>query len=421
MEVIEAADAVLTAPDPRPDESSFSYGRTFVLGLGYFSISVAAAVYNSFVPLFLKHYLLSSAIIGLITSFRTLSGIVLNVYFSARSDRTATRFGRRIPYLVIGMPIAAILFLALPWQFGAAFLIIVDILYAFSSNIFYAPTISLMPDVTPPESRSKANGIINLMGGIGALLMYFTGAWLFGLNRNLPFVLVAILFLVVPAVLVRFVREPKHIPDKGTVAFRHLFEAGRKIITNRDRTGRHLLIAIFLWSLAESSIQTFFVTYNVYYLHKPASVGTISIGIFSLAFMLFAFPAGMMASKIGRKTSVALGLAGFALVLGSFTFVHDVTAMRALIIVGGLSWALVNVNGYPWVTTLTSDAKVGAYTGLFMLCSGIGSVVGQPFIGFLMDQFGYPALFVASASTCAIALVFILTTRSNRVSYQKVT
>ena len=36
-----------------------------------------------------------------------------------------------------------------------------------SMAIFRAPTVALMPDVTPPPLRSKANGVINPMGSMG--------------------------------------------------------------------------------------------------------------------------------------------------------------------------------------------------------------------------------------------------------------
>lgn len=390
-------------------QPTFSYKQTFVLGLGLFIISVAAALYNSFVPLFLKHYIGSSGVIGLIVAFRTLSGIVLNLYFSARSDRTMTRFGRRIPYIMIGMPVSALLFVALPWQYGAAFLITIDILYAFSSNIFYAPVITLMPDITPPESRSKANGIINLMGGIGALLTYFAGAALFKLNRDLPFFLVGILFLVVTFLLARYIREPRDVRPSSSVAFRHIWNTGREVLRSADVTGRNLLTAIFLWTFAQSTIETFFVTYTVYYLHLPASAGTISIGLFSLAFLVFAVPAGFLAARIGRRQAIAGGLVLFTVLLAALTLVHSLLLLRVLILLGGIAWALINVNAYPWVTNLTKD-KVGAYTGLYMLAGGVAGVLGQPTIGFLMDRFGYPALFGTSAIACGLAFIFILRT-----------
>jgi hypothetical protein len=52
---------------------------------------------------------------------------------------------------------------------------------------FRTPLIALMPDITPSPLRSKANGVINLMGGIGALLAAFGGAALYSLNKVAPF------------------------------------------------------------------------------------------------------------------------------------------------------------------------------------------------------------------------------------------
>ena len=37
-------------------------------------------------------------------------------------------------------------------------------------NVYRSPAVALMPDLTPKPLRSKANGIINLTGYLGAIL-----------------------------------------------------------------------------------------------------------------------------------------------------------------------------------------------------------------------------------------------------------
>jgi hypothetical protein len=37
------------------EEPKFNYGKTFLLGFGFFAVMVAWSVYNSFVPLFLAN------------------------------------------------------------------------------------------------------------------------------------------------------------------------------------------------------------------------------------------------------------------------------------------------------------------------------------------------------------------------------
>ena len=58
--------------------------------------------------------------------------------------------------------------------------------------MFRTPVIALMPDITPSQFRSQANGLINPMGGIGGILAFAAGADSYGLNRALPFFAAAV-------------------------------------------------------------------------------------------------------------------------------------------------------------------------------------------------------------------------------------
>ncbi|MHB1954291.1 MAG: MFS transporter [Sulfobacillus sp.] len=391
------------------------YGTSFILGLSMFGISLAAGIYNSYVPLFIRHYIPNVALIGLIVSIRTLAGVILNMYFSARSDRTRNRFGRRMPYILIGMPITGLLFIAFPWQIGAAFLIVIDLVYALTSNIFYAPTVALMPDVTPEANRSQANGIINAMAGTAALLAFFIGPLLFHLGRQVPFLLVGILFFIIPIVMYRKLKEPQNVPLSKSVGLRHLWQAAGNIAHRADKTALWLLIAVFFWSGGESSVETFFVTYGVYHLHLASSVAVITIGLFALAYLIFAMPSGFLAKRFSRRGLVLVGTIGLGLAFVGIGFFTSIWPIRLLAMTAGIFWAFVNINGYPWLTTLTTSTNVGAFTGLWLLGSGLGNFVCQPAIGFLMNHWGYPSLFIAAGTLALLAAAAVWLTKSDRV------
>jgi MFS family permease len=55
-----------------------------------------------------------------------------------------------------------------------ASLMAVVIIFNFVMSTWRAPVVALMPDITPPSLRSKANGVINLMGGLGSLFYLFS-------------------------------------------------------------------------------------------------------------------------------------------------------------------------------------------------------------------------------------------------------
>src|SRR5690625_2888813 len=106
----------------------------------------------------------------------------------AWSDRLKTPLGGTLHFIVIGMPIAAIFFILLPYmsQTTLIFLLIIDVIFLLAMTVYRAPVIALMPDHTPVEKRSAANGVINFMGGVGALLALFALAPLYDVAFSYP-------------------------------------------------------------------------------------------------------------------------------------------------------------------------------------------------------------------------------------------
>jgi maltose/moltooligosaccharide transporter len=90
--------------------------KILLIGLGFFTVTVAWAVYNAFVPIFLDRMIENTVFIGFIMTFDNISGVLLQPYFGSLSDRTKTRFGRRMPFLMIGIPIAALALSLIPFH-----------------------------------------------------------------------------------------------------------------------------------------------------------------------------------------------------------------------------------------------------------------------------------------------------------------
>ena len=83
------------------------YKKTFLLGFGFLGVSVVWTFYNSFVPIILKGFIASNALIGLIMTFDNILAVTIQPIIGAASDKTRTKIGRRMPYLLVGAPIAA--------------------------------------------------------------------------------------------------------------------------------------------------------------------------------------------------------------------------------------------------------------------------------------------------------------------------
>ncbi|HKL86514.1 MAG TPA: MFS transporter, partial [Treponemataceae bacterium] len=90
------------------------YLTTFLIGLGFFTMGLMDPLYDTFVPIFLEKYISSKALIGTIMTLDNMLAILLIPIFSALSDRLKTPIGRRMPFIIICLPIAAIAFGFLP-------------------------------------------------------------------------------------------------------------------------------------------------------------------------------------------------------------------------------------------------------------------------------------------------------------------
>ena len=196
-------------------------GLTFLIGFGFFTMGLMDILYDSYVPIFLGTYIKANWLIGAIMTLDNLLAVVLIPFVSLWSDNTRTRIGRRMPFIIVLLPLSAIAFSFIPY--AARDSLISLILVVGGLNLFKqaarGPVVALMPDTIPGEFRSEANGVINTMGALGAIISTLGLARLMGLDIVLPVLgrtkdaipfPIAGLFVVLATVLVfAFVRERK--------------------------------------------------------------------------------------------------------------------------------------------------------------------------------------------------------------------
>lgn len=380
--------------------------RTFTLGLGFMVISLVWAVYNAFVPVFYDRFIESGTIIGLLMITDNIIGITLQPWIAHKSDHTWTRFGRRMPFILIGAPVAALLFALIPYHTNLWLLLFTALGMNLAMGLYRAPTVALMPDITPRPLRSQANGIINLMGGLGALLAFFAAAPLYRRDPHLPFLLTAVIVLLTVAALYWKIKEPRHLAGEQETKELPFTEAVRSVFQLSRRDTLYLLLAIFAWFVGYQGLEAFFTLYGINVLGIDEAAGAMTLGFFALSFLIFAVPAGFLAGRIGRRNTIRTGLVLLLLVFVVAFSVRSLVVIQALFLLGGLSWALINVNSYPMVVEMASDTETGTYTGLYYFFSSGAAIAGPPLMGVLRDLFGYEYLFLYAV--VPVALAFLL-------------
>jgi len=402
----------------------FNFGKTFLLGLGFFGVSVIWSVYNAFVPIFLAdRFLMAAGFIGFFMTLDNIAALLIQPAVGAWSDRLRTPIGRRMPFILIGAPLGAIAFILLPISASLIVFFLAATLLLLSMAIWRTPVVALMPDITPSKYRSQANGIINFMGGLGAIIAFLGGAALYDMNPNYPFWLGAALVAISAVLVFLFIKEPKEIitSEKETPS---LLDSVRMILQDKDKSAVRMLLAIFFWFIAYNGIEAFFTLYAKNHLGLPESDGARLLGQLSLLFVLFSLPAGYIGAALGRRKTIISGIIVMSICIALMFFlpidmlnillttlpaVGKVPVIGVILMVAGISWALINVNSLPMVVDMTEPERVGTYTGLYYLFSTLAAILGPIVYGFIIQFSGgaYSLLMLISPIFMALALISI--------------
>lgn len=392
----------------------FPYKKTFILGFGFFGISVIWPIFNNFVPIFLAEMGLSATLVGFVMTWDNYLNMFVQPVVGERSDHTRTRIGRRKPWMLVGAPIAAVFFLLVPLLGSVVGVMFAILLTNLGMALFRSPTIALLGDLFPPEQRSTANGVINLMGGLGAIVAFLGGGALYTLGRITPFLFGSAVLLAAITLVLIFVREPQapvetQDGEKSPGFFANL----RELLQSEDRSGLMILLAILCWFIGYNALETWLSSFGRFSLGiDPGRMSLITSG-FALLFVIFAVPSGLIATRFGRRRTILVGVSTLTVLMGLGWLVRSQVALIALLVAAGVAWALINVNSLPMVYDVGGDERLGAFTGLYYFASNIAAVAGPQTVGVLVDLTGgnYRIMFAFSALFMALAGFFMLRVR----------
>lgn len=375
--------------------------RTFILGLGFFAISLVWPLYDSYMPIFYGEFIASGFVVGAIMAIDNVLGLTLQPYFGALSDQTRTRFGRRVPYLLVGAPIAAVFLAAIPYarETGLIALLVATLFMNLAMASFRSPTVALMPDLVPGHLRSQANGIINWMGALGAALAFTVGSQLYKQGVHLPFLAAGGMLVLIALIFLFWIREPRNPQGEGVEETpRGLWEAARSLFGGLvDTQARRMLLAIILWTAAFQGTNTWFTTFGTKHLGLSAADASFNLFFFVGAILLFGIPAGLLGGKLGRRRTMAIGAVIMAVGVAAVWYSGGATwPLRGALLLAGTGWSLIVVQAYPALVQMAPAGQTGAYTGLYYIVSQVGAILAPPIYGQLRDWFGWVALFAAS-------------------------
>ncbi len=393
--------------------------RTIYVGLAFFSICAFWQVYDSIIPLILKEsFHISDTLSGAIMALDNVLALVMLPLFGALSDKTHTRLGRRMPYIIAGTLCAAVFMNLIPItaNLGSlAWFMVALCLVLCSMSLYRSPAVALMPDVTPKPLRSRGNAIINLMGAFGGILSLGLIAMLVPKTAHpsyAPLILcVSIIMVLSLLLMLRKVNEPKLVAqmhrESGEQASDTLSASSSQPMPRTVKRSLILiLLSVALWYMGYNAVTTAFSKYARFYWGLEGGLFAYTLIIAQIAAILSYIPAGLLASKFGRKKTILLGVACLALAFGAaFLFKTFSALIFVFFALAGVGWATINVNSYPMVVEMSKGADVGKYTGYYYTFSMAAQVVTPMLSGFFLEHIGYGTLFPYAALFVILSFV----------------
>ena len=291
--------------------------------------------------------------------------------------------------------------------------------------VFRSPAVAVMPDVTIKPLRSKANAIINLMGSAGGILVLVMGM-IFAtsavknslMSYTVYFGVVAGIMLTALIIFLLTVKEKAWAQQMRDDSLRLGIEeeqadsgAKRGLTAGEKRSLIFILLSIALWYFGYNAVTSKYSVYASNILDKDYNTTMLLAQASAIVAYL---PAGMLASKLGRRKTIMAGVVMLCTAFAVAAFMRagsPTWLMNVMFCLAGVAWATINVNSFPMVVEMCSGGDIGKYTGFYYTASMSAQIATPMLSGFLMDNMGMTVLFPYAAVFVGLAFVTMFCVR----------
>jgi len=348
-------------------------------------------------------------LIGVLLATGPLIATFANPVFGRLSDRTWTRFGRRLPYAFVGVSLSSLVFFAIPSAPVFGVLLALFALRAFFMSIGGVPLMSLVPDLVGAARRGRAMALFMLTGGLGAVLIQFAGKLFWERDFALVFYatgLISVLFTVPPLF---FIREPRARPSDVIVL--------RGVISPADilrAVGSRSPIALFLISaalryLGAGMVVSYITLFAATDLGISVGDAALAVAIGGLMRLVLALPAGRLVDRYDRKRLLLLAtIAGGLVHLATGVFVLHLWQLYVAVAAGATAGVLEMTAGGPLFMDLLPADRRGELIGINMVLASLLQSAGALLGGVVFAwTAGYRIIYPIAALCFAVSALVL--------------
>ena len=375
-----------------------------MIGVGWFGFQIFWAFHSGPLPLFLRDFTDSKFTISLVLSLAGLAGCIVPPVVGYLSDRTATRLGRRRPYVFLGFLGVLLCLLGLPRVTAFGMVTVLAGWMYFSLRVAETPFLSLLPDITPPEQRSTASGVMNMLGTVGLIGCFLMSSMLWEEHPDAVFLLVALVSFGFVLAAIALIQEPeaerveKPATSGPMVYLRSIAQESRAL---------RFFAAQFSYWVGFWMVSTFATLFVVEELNAPEGDSFLVLAVFSVVAALFMLPLGILGDRFGRKGILSVYVALWAVSQLVVGFSQNLTHAIATVGFSAIPFAGVMGVGYAYMLDLVPRNRTAEFVGFSVISVAAAQIVGPLIGGKLIDLLGYRSIFPAAAAAMGVGLIIL--------------
>lgn len=407
-------------------------GRTIIISFSFFTVLLAWTYFNFKVPLLLDDLLpnipAKDILKGAIMALDNFIAVLLQPVFGSMSDRTKSKFGRRIPYITVGTLFSALFFVAIPLMQTLIGLVLIIFFFDLFMSTFRSVAIALLPDYTDPNKTSVASSIQQFVANIGGVIAFFLPTIIAGfgftgiLQNAFGFFLISAIMIIFLLFLLLYIRETptgKKLFELGDTPIDmdpidftlksqdlnnnkgkpdHIYGQIGTIFRN-DKSMVAMLGCIFFLYLGFASIEAFFSSFAIDYVgFTEGQAGILGIA-YSGPMILSAPFHGLFGQKVGKRLALKIclivqiiGVLVISVVLIPLSYQRgDENVIFILFLANfafiSIAWMGVIIQSFPVIWSLTPEGKIGSYMGIYYFFNQIAYMLSPILIGGVLSLF----------------------------------
>lgn len=420
---------------------TLTLGYLLLLALPGAFLELLNNVYNNYVPIFLQAgnpafaaagttltfgFGVGAAMVGFWMVADNLLGFFSMPLVGAWSDRTRSRRGRRLPFVLWTLPLVVLGYAALaiiptfiPAELNGQTgrLTFYFIAFTLACIIYYAGFVparvviqTIRQEAVDSKDRTKVESWWNFGMNFFTILALTAGSALYRIYGPLLFWLVLLLYVIAALVLFLRYREDPQLTQSAAAQeespFKQLLAVFKDVSGDARRNLAWFLVSVAFFTLASSAFGNFASSWAVNQLQVNETDAVMVSAIILISATIVVLPAGYLAAgKFGRRNMYLTGLV--VMIAAALLVVLFPAWYVAAFIILGIGSGIGFSCQVPLVTDLSSKpGSLGAVVGVYNLAYLFGFFFGALIMGIIVETFSYAALF----PTCTVFLAGCLLT-----------